>query len=110
MALTVDIDEVWEDGAKRHTRGTISTNNTTYATGGLDLPTKQEFGFRRQIDSLVIQGNDAGATTHYLIAWDKSAHKLLFYEEEAAAAGGPLLEEGAVALGSQTLTYHATGW
>ena len=50
MALTITIDERWIEGRKKWTRGTLLTNNTTYATGGLALPAKESFGFYRQMD------------------------------------------------------------
>jgi hypothetical protein len=112
MALTVDVDQVWEAGGKRYTTGTIATNNTTYAAGGLALPTKQEFGFRRQMDTLKIMGDDAAVTTAYVYQWDKSAHKLMFYvsHDTAGVTALPLDEEGADATGTRTLTYEASGW
>jgi hypothetical protein len=110
MALTCTVTERWMEGPKRYSRGTLLTNNTTYAGGGLDLPAKEQFGFARQMDTLVLMGDDAGTATAYVTSWDKSAHKLQFFEEEAAAAGGPLLEKGAVALGNLTYQYIASGW
>jgi hypothetical protein len=110
MALSITVTERWQSDNKRYSRGQIATNNTTYATGGLALPAKGQFGFQRQMDSLMITGESPGPTTQYLVTWDKTNNKLQFFEEEATAAGGPLLEEGAVALGTRLYDYVASGW
>ena len=112
MALTITIDERWIEGRKKWTRGTLLTNNTTYATGGLALPAKESFGFYRQMDSLVITGEDSASATGYMTSWDKSANKLMFYvsHDTALATALPMDEEGADALGTRTYTYIASGW
>jgi hypothetical protein len=112
MALSATVTERWMEGPKRYSRGEISTNNTTYAAGGLALPAKESFGFVRSIDTLQILGDDAANATAYVYSWDKSAGKLMFYvsHDTAGATALPLDEEGADATGTRTLTYIASGW
>lgn len=112
MALSVTVSERWIAGGKRYSRGLIATNNTTYASGGLDLPTKEQFGFVRQMDTLKIMGEETASATAYVYGWDKSTHKLQFFvsHDTAGATALPLDEEGADATGTRTLLYEASGW
>lgn len=112
MALSATVQERWQYGTKRYSRGEIATNNTTYATGGLALPAKESFGFQRQMDSLVIMGEDTASATGYVYGWDKSANKLMFYvsHDTAGVTALPMDEEGADATGTRTLSYIACGW
>jgi len=112
MALSATVQERWISGNKRYSRGEISTGNTTYAAGGLALPAKESFGFQRQMDSLVIQGDDAANITAYVYSWDKSTNKLQMYvsHDTAGITALPMDEEGADATGTRTLTYVASGW
>jgi hypothetical protein len=97
---------------KRVTEGTLLTNNTTYATGGLALPAKEAFGMVRSLDSFQILGQDSGPATQYMYVWDKANAKLQMYvsHDTAGATALPLDEEGADATGTRTLRFVATGW
>lgn len=97
---------------KKIVYGTMLTNNTTYAAGGLALPAKEQFGFVRQMDSFKITGEDTASATQYLLSWDKSTNKLQFFvsHDTAGVTALPLDEEGADAVGTRTYTYEATGW
>ena len=111
-SLTVSEKRI--SGGKRHVYGTLALAGTdTYPDGGVPLPTKDKFGFVRQIDTLHLFGVDAtaGTTSDYMTRYDKTNHKLFLYEEEAVAAGGPLLEcDTAEVPGARTYNFHAIGW
>ena len=112
MPLSITVDNRWISDRKRYSVGTLLTNNTTYAAGGLALPSKESFGFVRQMDSLVIFGEDTASTTQYVLQWDKSANKLQFYvsHDTAGITALPMDEEGADATGTRTYNYIASGW
>jgi len=115
MALSITVDRRYIVNGmpqKRVVEGTLLTNNTTYAAGGLALPAKESFGFVRSMDTLKITGEDSASATQYLLSWDKSINKLQFFvsHDTAGATALPLDEEGADATGTRTYTYEATGW
>ena len=94
---------------KRVHYGVMSTNNTTYAAGGLALPTKTELGFVRSLDSFVVLGNLDGNATEYVWTWNKATGKLQAFISNGASPA--LLAEGtAIATGTRTYQYVATGW
>lgn len=109
--LTVVVTERWQEGVKRHCRGTIAIAATdTYPTGGIPLPVKGKFGMDRSVDVLVVSGS-AGTATQYMYGYDKTNYKLLLYEEEGTAAGGPLLEADTSEVpGARTVFFYAIGW
>lgn len=112
--VTITITEKRISGGKRHTWGTLLIAATnTYPDGGIPLPTKDKFGFVRQIDELHIFGVDptTGTVSDYMVRYDKTNHKLFLYEEEGVAAGGPLLEcDTAEVPGARTYNFRAIGW
>lgn len=112
--LTVTLTEVWIQGVKRHSRGTLLIPGTlTYPNNGIPLPAIASFGMQQQLDVLEIFGVDASAGTvaDYVSQYDKTNHKLFLFEEEAAAAGGPLLEADTSEVpGARTYNFHAIGW
>jgi len=111
---TLTITERFVRGVKKITHGTLALPGTdTYPNDGIPLPTKDKFGFIRQMDSLILFGVDptAGTVSEYHTRYDKTNHKLFLYEEEAAAAGGPLLEcDTAEVPGARTWNFVAEGW
>jgi len=108
---TLVITSQWISGQKKHVQGTLALAGTdTYPTAGVPLPAAGNFGFKRNMDGILIFGNDA-KVSDYMTRYNKSAHKLLLYEEEAAAAGGPLLEaDTAEVPGPRTYDFIAWGW
>lgn len=110
--VTVTVDERWIAGVKRHVRGKITFGDgaLTYSTGGIPLPGYASFGMTRNLDSLILLGNNA-RTTDYRTQWDRTNNKLLLYEEEAVAAGGPLLEaDTGEAPAARDYYFEAIGW
>jgi hypothetical protein len=109
---TVVVQSQSIEGKRKRVVGTLALAGTdTYPTGGVPLPTKDKFGFKRLIDAVEILGHNAGATTSYVFMYDPTNYKLQIYEEEAAAAGGPLLEcDGAEVPGPRTFNFVARGW
>jgi len=114
MALSITVERRGMDAnnRKRWSEGVLSTNNTTYAAGGLALPAKETFGFVRSMDTLVIMGEETASATGYALSWDKSTNKLQFFvsHDTAGATALPMDEEGADATGTRTYNYVATGW
>ena len=111
---TLTITKRWREGTVKKVIGTLALAGTdTYPDNGIPLPTKDKFGFVREMNSLVIFGVSPtqGTVSDYVYKYDKTNHKLFCYEEEAAAAGGPLLEcDTAEVPGARTLDFEATGW
>jgi len=110
--VTVAISERSVVGRKLQVIGTIAFGDAalTYPTNGVPLPAIASFGFKRNMDALVIFGNNS-LTTSYKFMYDKTNHLLLMYEEEATAAGGPLLEcDTSEAPAAGTYDFMAYGW
>ena len=96
---------------RRYSRGTMVLAGTdTYPTGGIPLPAIGKFGMYRQLDQLLMIGQDA-ATTQYLTTYDKTNAKLQLFEDASPAASAPFPEVGAAqAPGPRTYNFYAQGW
>jgi hypothetical protein len=111
LTLSIAYRDRWWDGRKYHVMGTLTFGDgaLTYSTGGIPLPAKEKFGFKRSMDSFEVFGVN-GLTTDYAVRFDKTNHKLQLFEEEAAAAGGPLLEaDTSEAPAARVYRFHAIG-
>jgi hypothetical protein len=110
---TLTIAERVVRGVKKITRGTLALPGTdTYPTGGVPLPAKEQFGFIRQMDSLVLMGQ-AAAITSYVEKWDKANHKLMLYvsHDTAGVTTLPMDEEDSAGVpGARTWDFVAEGW
>lgn len=97
----------------RVVEGTLAIPGTdTYPAAGIPLPTKEKFGFRREIRSLEMWGDNVQATM-YGWKYDKTNHKLLLYvsHDTAGATTLPMDEEDAAGVpGARTWNFRAEGF
>ncbi len=114
-AFAVTITEKWIEGRKRYTRGTLTLTGgaDTYPTGGIPLPAIANFGFVRQMDTLVPFGKLGSDVVNYAPTYDQVNHKLQLYSshDTAGATTLPMDEQDtAEAPGTKSWYFLATGW
>jgi len=110
--VTITISKRQVMGRKLIVDGTITFGDgaLTYPTKGVPLPAITAFGFKRNMDSLVVYGVNE-LTTDYAVKYNPTSHCLIMYEEEGTAAGGPLLEcDTSEAPAARVYSFRAEGW
>jgi hypothetical protein len=112
--LTVTVTERTIQCKLRMCGGTIAIAGTnTYPTGGVPLPTYPSFGMVRNLDQLIITGQDGALTDGSVWSFDKANNKLqcLAQTPPSASANIKLVElVNTDVPGPRTLRFVAQGW
>jgi len=110
---TVTISRRDIEGKRKKVTGSVVLAGTdTYPTGGIPLPAKEQFGFKRNMDNFIVVGQ-AGATTQYQWMYDRTNHKLqAFFGHDTAGVTTLPNDEADVAEvpGARTLFFETSGW
>lgn len=96
------------EGKNRRIRATLTASGT-YTTGGDDLPAFSSWGFKRNIDYVIII--DAVNADGIVYKYDRANHEILAYWDKATAANSALGEvTNGTSLAGKVLVVEAVGW
>lgn len=111
VTWTVTPERTSIEGKNRRIRATLSAgaSSQTVTSGGDAIPVFGNWGFKRNLDLVII--SEMNATDGYVYKYDKSAGKILVYlGDNNNAADGPLIQATGADISNAILIVEAVGW